>query len=222
MGDIVKVCNLFAGIGGNRKLWQDVEVTAVELNPQIAKIYQDFFPDDKVIVGDAHQYLLDHYKEFDFIWSSPPCQKHSRMNLINISKGVSKPSYTDMTLWQEIIFLKSFCETKFAVENVIPYYKPIIHSTVLIGSHLFWTNFRINKIKSHITKIPGFKLANITGRERANSLDILVENWHGFKGKRDQIINNCLEPETGLHILNSARDSFPQPNEGLFAEVIKK
>ena len=40
----MKVLNLYAGIGGNRKLWQDVDVTAVELNPQIAKIYQDFFP----------------------------------------------------------------------------------------------------------------------------------------------------------------------------------
>jgi len=70
----MKVLNLYAGIGGNRKLWEDVDVTAVELNPDIAKIYQDFFPNDKVIVADAHKYLLKHYKEFDFIWSSPPCQ----------------------------------------------------------------------------------------------------------------------------------------------------
>jgi DNA (cytosine-5)-methyltransferase 1 len=50
----VKVLNLYAGIGGNRKLWEDVEVTAVELDPKIAAIYQDFFPEDKVM---AKKYL---------------------------------------------------------------------------------------------------------------------------------------------------------------------
>ena len=55
--------NLYSGIGGNRKLWDNVEVTAVEINSQIAKIYQDFFPKDKVVVGDAHKYLIEHYKE---------------------------------------------------------------------------------------------------------------------------------------------------------------
>ena len=63
----MEVLNLYAGIGGNRKLWEDVEVTAVEINEQIAQIYQDNFPNDRVIIGDAHQYLLDHFKEFDFI-----------------------------------------------------------------------------------------------------------------------------------------------------------
>lgn len=69
----VKILNLYAGIGGNRKLWGDThEITAVEYKPEIAKIYQDHFPNDTVIVTDAHQYLLDHFDEFDFIWSSPP------------------------------------------------------------------------------------------------------------------------------------------------------
>ena len=33
----MKILNLYAGIGGNRKLWKDVQVTAVELNSEIAK-----------------------------------------------------------------------------------------------------------------------------------------------------------------------------------------
>ena len=61
----MKVLNLYAGIGGNRKLWEDVDVTAVEINPEIANIYNDFYPNDKVFVTDAHKYLLEHYKEFD-------------------------------------------------------------------------------------------------------------------------------------------------------------
>ena len=83
----MKILNLYAGIGGNRKLWtpngDEHEITAVEYKPEIAKIYQDFFPKDKVIVGDAHQYLLNHFQEFDFIFSSPPCPTHSVMMKIN-------------------------------------------------------------------------------------------------------------------------------------------
>ncbi len=114
----MKVLNLYAGIGGNRRLWEGVEVTAVELNPEIAKIYQDFFPNDKVVVGDAHQYLLDHYKEYDFIWSSPPCPTHSRIN----TDGQRDMRYPDMTLYQQIIALSNnWYNGYWVVENVIVY-----------------------------------------------------------------------------------------------------
>ena len=80
----MKILNLYAGIGGNRKLWGDEhEITAVEYDPKIAAIYCDFFPNDKVIVTDAHQYLLEHCWEFDFVWSSPPCPTHSRIKKAN-------------------------------------------------------------------------------------------------------------------------------------------
>ena len=115
----MRVLNLYAGIGGNRKLWTDVEVTAVELNPNIAKIYQDFFPEDKVIVADAHQYLLENFKEFDFIWSSPPCPTHSRFNNISNLRGGCK--YPDMKLYEEIIYLKHWFKGKYCIENVISY-----------------------------------------------------------------------------------------------------
>ena len=45
----MKILNLYAGIGGNRQLWEGVEVTAVENNPEIAQIYSDFYPDDEII-----------------------------------------------------------------------------------------------------------------------------------------------------------------------------
>ena len=110
----LKVCNLYCGIGGNRKLWQDVEVTAVENNPDIAKIYCDFFPNDKMVVGDAHAYLLEHFGEFDFIWSSPPCPTHSKPRYIMASsdnkefqeKHNQKPIYPSMKLYEEILLLQ--------------------------------------------------------------------------------------------------------------------
>ena len=136
---MIKILNLYAGIGGNRKLWGgDIEVTAVEIDKDIASIYQIHFPQDKVIVGDAHQYLLDHYKEFDFIWSSPPCQTHSGVNHFLNAQGVIR--YPDMALWQEIVFLKHFYKGKYVVENVEIYYDILIEPYA-IGRHFFWSNF---------------------------------------------------------------------------------
>jgi len=103
----MKILNAYSGIGGNRKLWGDEhQVTAVEYNEAIAAIYQDLWPEDEVVVADAHEYILKHHHEFDFIWSSPPCPSHSQVNSFLYAQGVVR--YPDMSLWQEIIFLKSF------------------------------------------------------------------------------------------------------------------
>lgn len=60
----MKILNLYVCLGGNRYLWGDEhDITAVELDPELARMYQERFPNDKVIIADAHQYLLDHYKE---------------------------------------------------------------------------------------------------------------------------------------------------------------
>ena len=48
-------------------LWNDVDITAVEIDQDIAAVYADLFPEDKVIVADAHRYLLDNMSNFDFI-----------------------------------------------------------------------------------------------------------------------------------------------------------
>src|SRR4030042_1086982 len=116
----MKVLNLFAGIGGNRKLWDDVDVTAVEIEPKIAAIYQEAFPNDTVVLEDAHQYLLDHHQEFDFIWSSPPCPTHSVTSHYLYAQGVIR--YPDMRLYQEIIFLEKLYKGFYCVAIVHSYY----------------------------------------------------------------------------------------------------
>ena len=191
----IKVLNLYAGIGGNRKLWTNVDVTAVEIDPKIAEIYQDFFPDDKVIVGDAHQYLLDHYKEFDFIWASPPCPTHSRLNFPMIAKGINR--YIDMKLWQEIIFLKWNFKGVWVVENVITYYEPLIKPK-LIGRHYYWSNFIIPKIKEHIND--DIAIAKTSVLEKHHNIDLSKYN---FKDKR-LLLRNAVNPQHGLHIFNMA------------------
>ena len=143
----MKILNLYACLGGNRYKWDevaDVEVTAVEWDEELARLYQERFPNDTVIVADAHKYLLDHYKEFDFIWSSPPCPSHSRARYWNSSNYDTKtqPIYPDMKLYQEILFLQHYYKGKYVVENVIPYYEPLIKAKKK-GRHLYWTNFNL-------------------------------------------------------------------------------
>lgn len=150
MKNMVKVLNLYAGIGGNRKLWENVKVTAVEIESDIADIYRHFFPEDRVIVCDAHEYLLKHFKEYDFIWSSPPCPTHSRARYLSCLANdemprKQKPVYPDMKLYQEILFLKGYCKVPFVVENVIPFYKPLIEPQT-IAKWSFWANFKIHPI----------------------------------------------------------------------------
>ena len=193
----LKVLNLYAGIGGNRKLWTGCEVTAVEIDPEIAAIYQDFFPDDTVIVADAHQYLLDHYKEFDFIWSSPPCPTHSR---INFMKHMPK-RYAAMELYQEIIFLQHWFKGKWLVENVRSYYDPLIIPQE-IQSHYFWSNFLIPDTGLQRKKVRNDKGMTLAIKMKQQGFEI--KDFYNYKGDKRTLLNNCVEPELGLHILNAA------------------
>ena len=142
----MKILNLYACLGGNRYKWDevaDIQVTAVELDPEAARLYKERFPNDTVIIADAHEYLLNHYKEFDFIWSSPPCPTHSRARYWNSSNydTTTEAIYPDLKLYEEILFLQHYYKTgKFVVENVIPYYEPLIPAQKR-GRHLYWTNF---------------------------------------------------------------------------------
>lgn len=201
----MKVLNLYAGIGGNRKLWEDVDVTAVEYRKDISDVYKHYFPGDIVIVGDAHDYLLNHYHEFDFIWTSPPCPTHSRARYWGYKN--TKPVYPDMKLYQEIIFLKNHFNGKWVVENTIPYYEVLIPAQE-IDRHLFWTNFNIGKINnktgdihkdgnSGFEKLYGYELSGFWVDKSATN----------YSDGRERLtwLRNCVSPEIGLHILNMAR-----------------
>ncbi len=187
---MLRVLNAYAGIGGNRKLWEDVEVTAVELNSDIAEVYKGFFPNDTVIVGDAHEYLLHNFKKFDFIWSSPPCPTHSRTNYFTQAIRIV-PTYPDMKLWQEIVYLNQFCKTPWAIENVIPYYEPFLPQYTKIGRHFIWSNF----------KIPVIEMPK-------NEIGTMMKQYVGTgKHAHDKTLKdrNAVNSELGLHIMDCAR-----------------
>lgn len=193
----MKILNLYAGIGGNRKLWGDKhEITAVEINPKIAECYKNLFPNDVVIVDDAHDYLRKHFREFDFIWASPPCPTHSVLQLSHIND--ENLQYPDMQLYQEILFLKHFYKGVFCIENVKPFYKPLIEPSFKIGRHYFWSkdfvlmpdfaNYYSRDVsrdkKEDLAVTLGFKIADL-------------ENY-GFDIRK--VLRNCVVPEIGKNI----------------------
>lgn len=197
----MKILNLYAGVGGQRTKWNGHTITAVESDENIASIYQTRFPEDQVVVGDAHEYLLNHFEGFDFIWSSPPCQSHSKMVKFTRHK-IRK--YPDLSLYEEIIFLGNFFSGKWVVENVVPYYKPLVTPTKQVGRHLFWASFNFEC--SDVERPSNF--INKCNQEGKQSL----ADWLGFDfpynayydGNHDpsQVLRNCVHPNIGEEILN--------------------
>ena len=189
----MKILNLYAGIGGNRKLWGgEHEVWAVESFYDIAQTYKQLYPRDRVLIEDAHQYLLEFFNHFDFIWSSPPCPSHSRMRTSLVK---SKHVYPDMKLYEEIIFLQKFCKGKWVVENVIPYYEPLIKPTKTIDRHHFWSNFDIADLEIG----RGYKGRITDQSKEALAAEYGIDLPEGTKNKR-KLLRNAVRPEVGLHI----------------------
>jgi DNA (cytosine-5)-methyltransferase 1 len=197
----MKILNLYACLGGNRYKWnevkEDIEVTAIELDTELARLYQERFPNDTVIIADAHQYLLDHYKEFDFIWSSPPCPTHSRARFAR--RNTTEAKFPDLKLYEEILFLENWFKGKYVVENVIPYYEPLIQANKR-GRHLYWTNFNIpNDLRERKSSI-------MEGKNE-------VERWCQFhdydfrkyKGSQrtDKVARNLVDYEAGKTIFET-------------------
>lgn len=202
----VRILNLYAGLGGNRKHWQGVEVTAVEYRPDIAKFYQDRYPDDTVVVGDAHQYLLDHYSEFDFIWSSTPCPTHSRARFWTSSSENTNvdPVYADMRLYQEILLLRHYFKGKWVVENVNPYYDPLDKHYTQLGRHLIWSNFVIPKYHAIDADIQGGK------RSDWEELHGISLEGYKFQDRTDKLLRNCVHYDLGQHIFESSKGINPE------------
>jgi DNA (cytosine-5)-methyltransferase 1 len=195
----MKVLNLFSGIGGNRLLWTDCEVTAVESDPIVAEVYQQRFPADTVIVGDALKYVELRYREFDFIWASPPCQSHGQVrDNLRVRRGASKPVIPEITmLYGLIIFLRRYCSSQWIVENVEPWYQALVQPNFVLSRHLIWNNFFI----------PHFECERTKNLKKMQSSEFLGHEFvQGVKGiDRRQMLRNQVNSDLGLHIFKAAQ-----------------
>lgn len=202
----MKILILYAGIGAESDLWNDInnEITHIEIDSKIANVLRIRKPNRKIIVGDAVEYLLNNFKEFAFIWLSPPCQANSRM----IRSGKNrKPRLPDLKLYELKIFLDYNFKGKYVIENVIPYYKPVIEPTIKIGRHLFWSNFNISHFEIKQPK-DFIMLGTVKASEILKEwLDIYYEGNLYYNGNHDpcQVLRNCVHPDLGLHIFNESK-----------------
>ncbi len=203
MSDKISVLNLYAGIGGNRKLWDDVtdvDVTAVEWDSEKAAVYRDYFPQDTVIETDAHKYLKNHvYDGWDFIWASPPCPTHSQIRKVGTGEnGQNDPVYPDMNLYEEILFLQGYFDGDYAVENVQGWYEPLVEPKKA-GRHYFWSNFHISDID---LPSQNNQYGNIADWEGEYGFDL--SGYDLPHGKKQKMLRNCVHPKLGKHVFESA------------------
>lgn len=198
----MKILNLYAGIGGNRKHWdgEKHDITSVEIKEEIAEVYRDNFAKDTVVVGDAHEYLKENYKDYDFIWASPPCPSHSKARReLGVETGQVEAIYPDMKLWQEIIFLKSHFEGDWVVENVQTYYDPLIKPQKT-QRHYFWSNYVIPKVEVDKDNI---RKGKIEEWEKRFGFDL---DFYSFETvNKRKVLRNCVHPKIGKEILQARK-----------------
>jgi DNA (cytosine-5)-methyltransferase 1 len=198
----MKILNLYAGIGGNRMEWgNEHQIDAVEWDKEIAGVYHDFYPDDRVLVEDAHKFLEKNYQDYDFIWSSPPCPTYSRMRKqVGVASGLTKAAFPNMMLYEEILFLDGYFKGKWCIENVISWYDPLVKPQQL-GRHYFWANFKIFRLDN----LPdNCHIADGTVRDLERAKGISLAKFPMSEDRKGLLLRNTVEPVLGKHIFDCA------------------
>ena len=118
------------------------------------------------------------------------------MRMLASKRGSYDAVLPNLELYEFIIFLDKFFKGKWVVENVIPYYDPLIKPRGKLGRHLIWCNFQFKEVPMH---------DGLTNNERAtHEKGIFDLRKFKLKHRKDQLIRNCVQPELGEHLLKSA------------------
>ena len=105
-----------------------------------------------------------------------------------------------MTLYQEIIFLDNYYKGKYVVENVIPFYEPLIPAKKR-GRHLYWCNFNLPNELNGRPQPKGFIQTGSKPNEIFHEIDL-----SSYKGeqRKDKIACNLVDYEVGKTIFETA------------------
>ena len=102
-------------------------------------------------------------------------------------------------MYEEIIFLQNHFKGKFVVENVIPYYEPLIPAKKR-HRHLYWCNFNLPNVLT-------IREARIsTGLQEVKKLcEFHDYDFYKYKGKQpiNKIARNLVDYEAGKTILDT-------------------
>ena len=103
----------------------------------------------------------------------------------------------DMSLYAEIVFLQNYFDGVWVVENVKPYYTPLVEPSVVLQRHLIWSNFDI-PYREFPAKMVRSK--NKISDYADLGLDISETD---IVNKR-QVLRNCVDPELGRYVFGCA------------------
>jgi DNA (cytosine-5)-methyltransferase 1 len=98
---------------------------------------------------------------------------------------------------KRLFFLDKFFKRKYVVENVIPYYEPLITAQKR-GRHLYWANFKLPNFTSRDAKIREWQLPEL---EKHHNIDL--SGYNGSQNKR-KIARNLVDYEAGRTIFETA------------------
>lgn len=205
----LKLLNLYSGIGGNvYKLDRaQFEITSIENNPKVAAVYQELNPDDEIIITDALNYLKQHFKKFDIIWMSPPCQTHSKLQHSQRKRVNRSVNIIDPQLWQCILFGYQHLNDQsiiWIVENVEPWYNKYWNFPhVKLGRHYYYSNANFHNIS---TKNPGnFSKMNLAALIKFHGLPIddnIMELIRSIDRQHPRVVlRNCVHPGEAAQIM---------------------
>jgi len=103
-----------------------------------------------------------------------------------------------MKLYEEVLLLQHFHKGGFVVENVIPYYEPLI-AAHRRGRHLYWTNFNL-PMDIGERECKNFIKANVSDLSKFHDYDFTK-----YKGEQrmDKMARNLVDYEVGKTILEA-------------------
>jgi DNA (cytosine-5)-methyltransferase 1 len=94
------------------------------------------------------------------------------------------------------VFLQYHSTALWLVENVVPYYQPLI-TAEKIGRHLYWSNFDLPELPDPVDNIRGNQIPQL---QELHGFDL---SKYRLPNKR-QVLRNCVTPEVGARILDAA------------------
>lgn len=113
-----------------------------------------------------------------------------------------------MKLYEEIIFLEHYYKGKYTVENVIPYYEPLIPAKKR-GRHLYWTNFLLPNVLSN--RKGNFMVGENEVEKWCEFHKIDLSTYKGSQ-RKDKIARNLVDYEAGKTILDCAMNIIREKN----------
>ena len=102
-----------------------------------------------------------------------------------------------MGLYQEIILLQQWHNGKYVIENVIPYYDPLIKPNTILHRHSIWCNFYIRP-----RKYPKMQTCKARAEREflQKELGFNLDKYTGIDKRL--LLRNCVLPQMGKDIFD--------------------